>query len=72
MQIIEVLFLFISRKPSRSRLTNGLKMTLLLSGIMQMAKTTTSKQGRAMLLHGVSLLKHSGMALTQRTKSNAR
>jgi len=45
-------------------------MVLLLSGIMQMAKTMTSKQGRAMLLHGVSLLKHSGMALTQLTKSN--
>jgi hypothetical protein len=54
MQIFEVLFLFISRKPSRSRLTNGLKMTLLLSGIMQMAKTMTSKQSRAMLLHGAS------------------
>ena len=37
-------------------------MELLLSGIMQMAKTTTSKQSRAMLLHGASLQKHLSMA----------
>ena len=70
MQIVEVLFLFISRKPSRSRLTNGLKMALLLLGIMQMAKTTISNQSRATLLHGASLQKHLSMALTQLTKSN--
>jgi hypothetical protein len=46
-------------------------MVLQPSGIMQMAKTTTSSQSKVTLLHGVSLLKHSGMALTQLTKSNA-
>ena len=40
--------------------------------IMQMAKTTTSKQSRAMLLHGASLQKHLSMALTQLMKRNAR
>ena len=47
-----------TRKTSRSRLTNGLRMVLLPSGIMQMAKTMTSSQKPATLLHGASLLKH--------------
>ena len=38
----------------------------------QMAKTTTSSQKLATLLHGASLQKHLSMALTQLTKSNAR
>ena len=38
--------------------------------VMLMAKTTTSSQSRVTLLHGVALLKHSGMALTRLTKSN--
>ena len=41
-------------------------------GVVQMAKTTTSKQSRAMLLHGASLQKHLSMALTQLMISNAR
>ncbi|MDD7318811.1 MAG: hypothetical protein SOZ80_02240, partial [Prevotella sp.] len=58
------------RKPSRSRLTNGLKMELQPSGVMQMARTTISSQSRVTLLRGASLLKHSSMVLTQLTKSN--
>ena len=60
-----------TRKHSRSRLTNGLKMALLPSGIMQMAKTMTSDQRLATLLHGASLPRHSSMVLTQLTRSNA-
>ena len=60
-----------TRKPSGNRLTNGLRLVLLPFGIMQMAKTTTSKQSRAMLLHGASLLKLLNMVLTLPTKSNA-
>ena len=48
-----------------------LKMALLPSGIMQMAKTMTSSQSRVTLLHGVSLLKHSSMVLTQLTRNSA-
>jgi len=61
-----------TRKPSGNRLTNGLKMVSQPSGIMQMAKTMTSYQRLAMLLHGASLQKHLSMALTQLMKSNAR
>ena len=60
-----------TRKPSGSRLTNGLKMALQLSRIMQMAKTTTSNQSRATLLHGASSPRHLSVVLTQLMKNNA-
>ena len=61
-----------TRKPSRSRLTNELKMVLLPSWIMQMVKTTTSNQNRVTLLHGASLPRYLGMTLTQLTKKQRR
>ena len=47
------------------------EMALLLSEIMQMAKTTTSNQRLVTLLLGASLQKHLSMAFIQLTRSNA-